>query len=491
MAMELRQQAKMSQQLRMTPQLQQAIRLLQLSRMELITEIRQEMVENPVLEEIAEGELHQAEEDQQQQRLDEREPEPKKETDELKEVEIENNDLNDIDWDNFLEQYSQSAPSNSYRGLGGDELPAIDQTLSTTESLTEHLMEQVRLSGMNEDEEYIATLIIGNLDGDGYLRNATVEEIAEDAGASLEDVEFVLTIVQEFDPLGVGARNLRECLLIQQARLAPEDETMRIMIDEHIPNLERKSYAKIAKAMQVPNEEVIRAAKRISMLEPKPGREFTEEDARYITPDIHIHRVGNDYIPVLNEDGMPRLRISNYYRQELQRKKDSGEKDDVKDYIQEKLRGAMWLIRSIHQRQSTIMKVTESIIKFQRDFFDHGVEHLRPLVLRDVADDIGMHESTVSRVTTNKYVHTPRGTFELKYFFSSSITNLEGDDLASKAVKAKIRDIIAGEDPKKPLSDAKIVTILAEDGIEIARRTVAKYREMMGILSSAKRKQMF
>ncbi len=491
MAMELRQQVKMSQQLRMTPQLQQAIRLLQLSRMELITEIRQEMVENPVLEEIPDSELYQKEDGQLTRQEADPEPEKKQETETLKEVEVENNDLNDVDWDNFLDQYSQSTPTNSYRGMGGDDLPTIDQTLSTVESLTEHLMEQVRLSGMNDDEEYIATLLIGNLDSDGYLRNSTVDEIAEDAGASIEDVEFVLTVVQEFDPLGVGARNLRECLLIQHERLAPDDTTMRLMIEDHIPNLERKSYAKIAKELGVELDEVIRAAKRISMLEPKPGREFTEDDARYITPDIHIYRVGTDYVPVLNEDGMPKLRISNYYREELQRKKEKGEKDEVKDYIQDKLRGAMWLIRSIHQRQSTIMKVTESIIKFQRDFFDHGVEHLRPLVLRDVADDIGMHESTVSRVTTNKYVHTPRGTYELKYFFNSSITNLDGDDLASEAVKAKIREIIANEDEKKPFSDAKIVTILAEDAIEIARRTVAKYREMMGILSSAKRKQVF
>lgn len=489
MAMELRQQVKMSQQLRMTPQLQQAIRLLQLSRMELITEIRQEMVENPLLEEIPDADLYEEKDPGASQEREAAPEQREQETEALKEVEVENNDFNDIDWDSFLEQYTTSAPANSYRGM--DELPTLDQTLSTTESLTEHLMEQMRLSGMNDDEEYIATLIIGNLDSDGYLRNATIEEIAEDAGASIEDVEFVLTVVQEFDPLGVAARDLRECLLIQHARLRPNDDTMRIMIEVHIPNLERKSYAKIAREMGVDLEEVIRGAKQISLLEPKPGREFIDEDARYITPDIHIYRVGNDFVPVLNDDGMPKLRISNYYRQELQRKKETGVKDDVKDYIQDKLRGAMWLIRSIHQRQSTIMKVTESIIKFQRDFFDHGVEHLRPLVLRDVADDIGMHESTVSRVTTNKYVHTPRGTFELKYFFNSSITNLEGDDLASEAVKAKIRDIVANEDERKPLSDAKIVTILAEDGVEIARRTVAKYREMMGILSSAKRKQVF
>lgn len=493
MAMELRQQVKMAQQLRMTPQLQQAIRLLQLSRMELINEIRQEMVENPVLEEVPDSEMYQNEErapggnDDAELRKKEKE----RDTERLEEVKVEDNQLGDIDWDSFLENYSQPTPGNSYQGMNGDELPQIDQTLSTTESLTEHLMEQVRLSGMNDDEEYIATLIIGNLDGDGYLRNATTEEIAEDAGASIEDVEFVLSIIQEFDPLGVGARDLRECLLIQAARLHPEDEVLRQMISDHIPNLERKSYQKIAKDLGVDMDEVIRAAKSISRLEPKPGREFHEDDARYITPDIYIYKVGGEFVPVLNEDGMPKLRISNYYRQELQKKKKNGEKDEVKDYIQDKLRGAMWLIRSIHQRQSTIMKVTESIIKFQREFFEEGVEHLRPLVLRDVADDIGMHESTVSRVTTNKYVHTPRGTFELKYFFNSSITNLEGEDLASEAVKAKIRDIIANEDGMKPYSDAKIVQILAEDGIEIARRTVAKYREMMGILSSAKRKRVF
>jgi RNA polymerase sigma-54 factor len=375
--------------------------------------------------------------------------------------------------------------------MSTNDLPGLDQTLSTSESLTEHLMEQVRLSGMNEEEQTIATLIIGNLDEAGYLRNASVEEIALDAGSSVEDVEFILTIVQEFDPLGVGARDLRECLLIQLDKDHPENELARRVVEDHIPNLERKSYTRIAKDLSVDLQDVYDTARLISTLEPKPGREYADDDARYITPDIYIYYIGGEYVPVLNEDGMPKLRVSNYYRKELQRKKEAGEKDEVKDYIQDKLRGAMWLIRSIHQRQSTILKVTDSIIKFQKNFFEDGVEHLRPLVLRDVADDIGMHESTVSRVTTNKYVHTPRGTFELKYFFNSSITNTEGDDLASEAVKAKIREILAHENQKKPLSDAKIVKELAKEGIDIARRTVAKYREMMGILSSTKRKQVF
>ncbi len=483
MAMELRQQVKMSQQLRMTPQLQQAIRLLQLSRMEMIDEIRAEMVENPVLEEVPDSEQFGAEPVH----------EPKKEEnhDKVEEVRADERDVDKIDWENYLDNYSSSAPTNDYKGMSTNDLPGIDQTLPTSESLTEHLMEQVRLSGMNEEEQTIATLIIGNLDEAGYLRNSTVEEIALDAESSVEDVEFVLTVVQEFDPVGVAARDLRECLLIQLDREHPYEDLAREVVEKHIPNLERKSYSRIAKDLGCELEDVHDAARLISTLEPKPGRLYAEDDARYITPDIHIYLIGGEYVPVLNEDGMPKLRVSNYYRKELQRKKEAGEKDEVKDYIQDKLRGAMWLIRSIHQRQSTILKVTESIIKFQREFFDHGVEHLKPLVLRDVADDIGMHESTVSRVTTNKYVHTPRGTFEFKYFFNSSITNNDGDDLASEAVKAKIRDIVANENPKKPLSDAKIVKVLAEEGIDIARRTVAKYREGMGILSSAKRKQVF
>ncbi len=226
--------------------------------------------------------------------------------------------------------------------------------------------------------------------------------------------------------------------------------------------------------------------------EPKPGRLYSHEEGRYITPDVYIYEVDGEYVASLNEDGLPKLKVSNYYKQMLAQKKEEGEKDEVRDYIQNKLRGAMWLIRSIHQRQSTIIKVTESIIKFQKDFFDKGIEHLKPLVLKDVADDIEMHESTVSRVTTNKYVHTPRGVFELKFFFNSGITKHGGEDLASEAVKAKIREIIAEEDPQKPLSDSKIAKKLeADQNIDIARRTVAKYREMMGILSSSKRKQVF
>lgn len=486
MAMELRQQVKMSQTLRMTPQLQQAIKLLQLSRMELIAEVRQEMVENPVLEEIQDGFEAEAPNDVNIPEVDPRQ----QERDQVQEVKADESDMDKVDWDAYLENFSGPTPANSYKGLNQEDYPSLEQTLSTSESLVDHLMTQLRLAELDEDEEYLGMLIIGNLDEAGWLMTS-IEEIAEDAGVSAEAVDDVLALIQQFDPVGIAARDLKECLLIQAEKFYGSNKLLRTLITDQIPNLERKSYNKIARELGIDVEEVHAAAKLLASLNPRPGREYQDDEARYITPDIYIYKIGDEYVPVLNEDGLPKLRISNYYRKELARKKKDGERDEVKEYIQDKLRGAMWLIRSIHQRQDTIVKVTESIIKFQREFFDEGVEHLKPLVLRDVAEDIGMHESTISRVTTNKYVHTPRGVFELKYFFNSSITNLGGDDLASEAVKAKIREIISREDPKKPFSDSKIVELLLKDDVDIARRTVAKYREMMGILSSAKRKKVF
>ncbi len=483
MALELRQQVKMTQQLRMTPQLQQAIKLLQLSRMELIAEVRQEMVENPVLEEVPEvydvdtvGETGQD-----------------NSSDEMAEVRADERDMDQLDWEAYAEKYESQGPTNHYKGMrqGGEDFPTLEQTLSTSESLVEDLLSQLRLEGLTESQEYIGALIIGNLNDSGLLKGVSVEEIADDAEVAVDEVEEVLAIIQGFDPPGVAARDLSECLLIQARRRHPDHQLLHAMIVDHIDDLERKSYGKIARSQGVSKEDVIEAAKLLVELEPRPAGGYATDEARYITPDIYIRKYDGEWVATLNEDGLPKLRISNFYRQELAKKKANGEKDEVKDYIQDKLRGAMWLIRSIHQRQSTIMKVTESIIKFQKEFFDKGVEHLRPLVLRDVADDIEMHESTVSRVTNNKYVHTPRGVYELKFFFNSSITKQGGKDLASEAVKAKIRDIISNEDPKKPLSDSKIVDKLREEDIDIARRTVAKYREMMGILSSSKRKRLF
>ena len=484
---------QMSQQLRMTPQLQQAIKLLQLSRMELISLVQQEMVENPVLEEVADN--YEVESLRDQDHNVGEGTILKNDPDEMvPSVKADERDMSNVDWENYIDNFSSPMPTSSYKGLSTEDMPGVEQTLSTSESLVDALLEQLREIDFDESQQYIALMLIGNLDEQGYLTGQSVEEIALDVGVELEEVEIVLDVLQGFEPIGVFARDLQECLLIQLERLHPRDRLARKIVEEHIPNLERKSYGKIARALSVSQDEVLDAARVIAALEPIPGREYEGDEARYITPDIYIRYMGGEYVVVLNEDGLPKLKISSYYKQELSKGKQqtTGDKkqDEAQDYIQDKLRGAKWLIRSIYQRQSTIMKVTESILKFQRDFFDHGVEYLRPLVLRDVADDIEMHESTVSRVTTNKYVHTPRGIFELKFFFNSSITKHDGDDLASEAVKAKIRDIISGENPKRPFSDSRIVEILAKENIDIARRTVAKYREMMGILSSAKRKQL-
>jgi RNA polymerase sigma-54 factor len=493
MELGLRAQLEQKQQLRMTPQLQQAIKLLQLSRMELQSLLRQEMAENPCLEEVQDP--YEAE----SLYVKEHGIEQDTGNDEVEEVQADERDMDNIDWDEYLDKYSsQPMPTNSHKGYSTDELPGYEETLSTTETLSEHLLTQLRLSALDDDQQEIGAYIVGNLDDGGWLEGATVEEIAEEADAEPEAVESVLEIVQEFDPVGVGARDLQECLKVQANVHYPDDETVHEIIEDHISDLERKSFSKMSRVLGKDKDEIVRAAEIISGMEPKPGHLYDEEEreneAQYITPDIYIHKDGQEYVATLNRDGLPKLKVSDYYKKQLAKKQEQeGEEDEeAQEYIEDKLQGAMWLIRSIHQRQSTIMKVTESIIDHQKGFFEEGIEALKPMVLKDVADDIDMHESTVSRVTTNKYVHTPRGVFELKFFFNSSITRRNGEDLASAAVKAKIREIIASEDPDDPLSDSKIADTLEEqDDIDIARRTVAKYREKMGILSSTKRKQVF
>jgi RNA polymerase sigma-54 factor len=501
MSLELKQHLKMTQQLVMTPQLQQAIKLLQLSRMELVELIRTEVTENPLLEEPAEGEEESRAEGASPAEQAREEATPQhKEAEKAEEVKGEEG-ANEIDWDQYLEHYQlqgHTAPSN--RGLMDEELPGYEATLTSKTDLVDHLVWQMRLSHFSPDEEKVAMLVIGNLDGDGYFKMPQVEGEAEDgaardplvrvafeSGMGLEFCEGVLKKVQALDPLGVAARDLRECLLIQVRHLNADTPEIVAIIDRHLRHLESKNYAAIAKDLKIPIDEVVKAVKVISRLEPKPGRSFSGEEAQYITPDVYVHKMGDKYVTVLNDDGLSKLRISGMYRAALK----NGQAGQAKEYIQDKLRSAVWLIRSIHQRQRTIYKVTESIVKFQRDFLDRGIAHLKPLILRDVAEDIGMHESTVSRVTTNKYVHTPQGIYELKFFFNSAIAKTGGDEIASEAVKNHIKQIVAAEDPKRPHSDQKIVEILKGQNIEIARRTVAKYREVLGILPSSKRKKYF
>jgi len=467
----------------MTPQLQQAIKLLQLSRMELMDVVREELEENPVLEEGQETpeDKAQSEEELAAENTDEAAPEA------LKEIEGDGDGMADIDWKTYLESYSLGGTTaDSYED--DEDRPSYENLLTKKPSLTDHLMWQLSLSRLENREREVAAEIIGNVDDDGYLQ-VSIEELSAQTGCDPEQAEKVLSAVQDFDPPGVASRNLQECLLKQVEQLGMTEDAVGIILRDHINDLENRRYQVIARCLQIPLDDVFSAAKFISSLDPRPGSQFGQEDVHYIIPDIFVYKISDEYIVVLNDEGLPNLRINSFYRNALSGAEQLDEK--AGEYIQEKLRGALWLIKSIHQRQRTIYRVTKSIVKFQRDFFDRGVDHLKPLVLRDVAEDIEMHESTVSRVTTNKYVQTPQGLFELKYFFNSGINTTGGDSVASESVKSKIKEIITAEDPRKPFSDQKIVELLRGQGIDIARRTVTKYREMLGVGSSTQRKRLF
>ena len=483
MALDLRLQVKLSQQLVMTPQLQQAIKLLQLGRMELVDVVTQELEENPMLEEG--GDTREAGEEQKLTG-DESET-PVAADDSHQEVKGETEGMNDIDWQTYLDGYSlSSGTSDVYED--SEERPSFESLLTKKSTLNDHLMWQLSLSTVPDLERHAIAEIIGNLDEEGYLHSSP-QELAAAARVSPEVVERALQMIRQYDPPGVACYNLQECLLLQLERLELGESLAATILRDHIDDLEGRKYTVIAKALKRPLEEVLAASKLISNLDPRPGRAYNQEEIQYITPDIFVRKVGDEYVVMLNDEGLPNLRINSFYRNALANS-DSVDKQ-AGEYIQEKMRSAVWLIKSIHQRQRTIFKVTTSIVKFQREFFEHGIAHLKPLVLRDVAEDIEMHESTVSRVTTNKYVQTPQGLFELKFFFNSGISTAFGDSVASESVKSKIRDIVAQEDPKKPFSDQKIVALLAGQDIRIARRTVTKYREMLGIGSSTERKRLF
>jgi RNA polymerase sigma-54 factor len=368
-----------------------------------------------------------------------------------------------------------------------------ENLISTSTSLHDHLHWQLGLGGFNEEEQQHLAILISYVDEDGYVKTP-LEEIAAGEEVAAQELEEMLPFLQEFDPAGVGARDLKECLLIQAKHLEEDTNDLVRLINEHIKDLEKKNYNGIANAMNLPLEDVIEMCKIIYSMDPKPGRAYMPQDTQFVTPDVYVYKVGDEYMVALNEDGLPRLRISNLYKNILKGEQSTSAPTgtaNAQNYIQDKLRSAVWLIKSIHQRQRTIYKVTESIVKHQQDFFEKGPGFIKPMILRDIANDIGMHESTVSRVTTNKYVHTPRGIFELKYFFNSGISKTDGDSLASESVKLKIKNLVGEEDQRNPRSDQKIVELLKKDGIQIARRTVAKYRDMLKILPSSKRKKLF
>ncbi len=487
MALEIKQNLKLSQSLVLTPQLQQAIKLLQLSQMELVELVQQEMVENPLLEESGEeASPEETREAQAENQILDNQGEMANASQENHEVGGKEGDFkqepSDFDWDNYINTYN--APEIVQRQL--DDLPSFENMLATKTSLFDHLIWQLKLSNLSEAELNIGSLILGSINDDGYLQDS-VEDIARKCGESIERVEKVLKRIQEFDPPGIAARDLKECLLLQVKHLGPEKVILSRIIENHLPNLERRDYVRIARDLKITPERVQKLAKLIQELEPKPGREFSSSEAQYITPDVYVYKIGKEWVVVLNEDGLPKLKISSFYRNMAQ----SGGKGDTKDYVQNKLRSAIWLIRSIHQRQRTLYKVSKTIVKFQQEFFEKGIQFLKPMILRDVAAEIEMHESTVSRVTTNKYMHTPHGIYELKFFFNNAIATPEGDSITGESIKNKIKSLVTQENPKKPLSDQEIVALLKDANIDIARRTVAKYRESLGIMPSSKRRHLY
>ena len=503
MGMEMKLQFKLSQQLVMTPQLVQAIRLLQLSRLELVDEVRKELDGNPVLADDATdpkareiGEKLSQSAASNEERLEsmergDRATDMNARADEKR--------AKEVDWEQFLEnrQLQQSLPS--HRG-GFEEMPPIEQNLTKPSNLHDHLEWQLQMSDFVDNERRFAELVLGNLDEKGYLDllggegvngekipNLTIEDLAIEAGLDPEDAPEVLAMIQRFDPVGVAARDLSECLRVQGGVLGFDAVEMAI-IKDHLHNVERRNFPAIAKALKVPLEEVYEAVQEIQKLESVPARNFAEIDEKTIaiTPDVYVIKDADVFVVTDNDKGLQRLYINENLAQRMLKD------PKAKEFISEKLRSAQWLIRAIEQRRRTIIKVTECIVEKQKEFLEKGVGYLKPMTLRDVAETVGMHESTISRVTSNKYVHTPQGLFELKYFFNSSIHRVDDEDIASESVKQAIKKIILAEDKSNPYSDQAIVKILEDtDGIKIARRTVVKYREMLNILSSSKRKKMF
>jgi RNA polymerase sigma-54 factor len=500
-AIELKQQLKLSQQLVMTPQLQQAIKLLQLNRLELVGLVQQELQENPVLEEVLEGDDVDASSGEGSESETPPEADAPAELD-LSAAAVESavgegveatpdreptdaEKVADVEW----QEYMDTHPQTGIRESGGDDdRPSFESTMTRRPTLGQHLEWQLQLTSLPVEQQIAANVIIGNLDDRGYLCSS-VDELARQAGVSQETVEHSLALVHDLDPAGVAARDLKECLEIQVRALEITDPIVARILDECLDRLIKRDFRGVAKQLGITIEEVAAAATVIGRLEPRPGRGFGGDEPVYITPDIYVYKVADEFHIVLNDDGLPRLRINSLYKEVLA-KKDKAVSKDTKEYVHDKVRSALWLIKSIHQRQRTIYKVMESIIKHQRGFFERGIANLKPLNLRDVADDIEMHESTVSRVTTNKYVHTPQGIFELKYFFNSSINRVQGEAVASESVKDRIRRLIVNEDPRRPLSDQRIAEMLKVANIDIARRTVTKYRESMNLLSSTKRRQV-
>lgn len=486
MALEQKLSVRMSHRLIMTPSLQQAIKLLQMSKLELVDEIQQELTENPVLDEVLDESVAP---DRPEAETAQTADAPTPESGDAPEAGEESRDpYDEIDYESYFQDveanYVPRAPMES-----GEDLPSFENTLAQTQDLSDHLLWQLGMSPSTETMQEIGRAIIGNLNEDGYLR-ASLEEIQQMGPFTIEAVRDGLALVQSLDPIGVAARDLVECLLIQLTHLGQEGTAAETIVRLHMDKLQSRKFRELAEALDIEMDDLQAEVEIIRGLDPRPGQKYTSESSRYVVPDVYVVRIDDEYQIMLNEDGLPRLRISPVYRRMVERS--AATPADAREYVRGKLRSAFRLIKSLEERQRTIYKVAKSIVTFQRDFLDYGIERLRPLVLKDVADDIGMHESTVSRVVNNKYMHTHRGLFEMRFFFHSGIASVRGgENVSSLTVKDRIKKIIAAEDSHHPLSDAAIVKLLRNEGLQIARRTVAKYREELKIPSSSSRKQVF
>ncbi len=488
MAMEMRLNLKMSQKLVMTPMLQQAIKLLPLARLELAQLVRQEIIENPILEEIFEEELSEtATENEEEAKTDTlpeenfsvNEPENPLEAKEKSSAE-------DVDWDSLIQ-------NNIDQGLSSDqfidnsmESPSFEATCKKEITLADHLMWQLGLALDTDEEKYIGSCIIGNIQNDGYLR-IEHEELLEICQAPEEDVLRVLSVVQTFDPTGVGARNLQECLAIQARALPERNPLVEKLIEGYLDRLDERQLPKIASELKCNLPKVLQAFKQIQEFVPKPGLIFSSEGADYVSPDLKVIKKDGEFDVTLIDGEVPNIRINPYYHNILKNSKES----ETKEFLEDKYKSAVWLIKSIDQRKQTIYKVGKSLVKLQKEFMEKGLSYLKPMVLKEVADDIGMHESTVSRITTNKYIDTPQGLFELKFFFHNAIKSYMGNNLSSIRVKNMIKELVQEEDSNKPYTDDQIVEILGRKNAKIARRTVTKYRKELNIPAAGKRKRFF
>lgn len=460
MALEQRIDLRLTQKLALTPQLQMQLKLLQLPQLELSQYIQLEILENPLLEVEEEEEIKI---DFHEENLEEREP-----------VLIDK--IDKIIIDDYFSDRADDGRDLGYYNPGIDEKPNFELFCAKSTDLWDHLIWQLRLSNADDRVRLVAEIVIGNIDEDGYLK-ASEEEIAKIAEADLETVREAISLVQDFDPPGVAARDLRECLLLQVKALGLHNSVVNLIISEHLEDVQKKRYEKLSKKFNLPMEDILNAIKIIEKLEPRPGRNFASTTSSIPVPDVYIKRVDDSYQIILNEEGLPKIRLSNLYKEMLEAKKLSSEE---RRFIKEKFKRAIELLRGLEQRNRTIYRVAESLLKFQRDFFEKGMNFLKPLNLRDIAEDLGLHESTISRVTSNKYLACDHGIFSFKFFFTNALPSKTGS-VSTSTVKELIRKIIEKEEPSNPLSDSDIAELLKKEGIDIARRTVAKYREELKI----------